>query len=96
MTAVAEKSARPGGSPTARRAATRRAAARRAAKWLHLAAAPTFVLMALAAVLDTSPIAMTCMSGDPTWWSAGGMAPMYLLMAAFHLGPWLEVVSGER
>jgi hypothetical protein len=91
MTAAAEKSAKPGGSPTARRAA-----ARHVAKWLHLAAAPVFVLMTLAAMLDTSPIAMACMGGDPTWWSTGGMAPMYLLMAAFHLGPWLEAVSGER
>jgi hypothetical protein len=26
----------------------------------------------------------------------GGMAPMYLLMSAFHSGPWLRLVSRWR
>jgi hypothetical protein len=26
----------------------------------------------------------------------GGMAPMYLLMSAFHATPWLRLVSGRR
>lgn len=91
MTAVTENTAKPGGSPAARRAV-----ARRVATWLHLAAAPTFALMALVAVLDASPMAMMCASGDPDWWSPGGMAPMYLLMAAFHLGPWLERLPVKR
>jgi hypothetical protein len=61
--------------------------------WLHLAAAPGFALMALATMLDAGPAATMCTDGG---WSLGDMAPMYLLMAAFHLGPWLEMVSGRR
>jgi hypothetical protein len=26
----------------------------------------------------------------------GGMVPMYLLMSAFHLAPWLKLVSSRR
>jgi hypothetical protein len=26
----------------------------------------------------------------------GGMAPMYLLMSAFHAPPWLKLISGLR
>jgi hypothetical protein len=26
----------------------------------------------------------------------GGMVPMYLLMSAFHLPPWLKLVSRQR
>jgi hypothetical protein len=26
----------------------------------------------------------------------GGMVPMYLLMSAFHLAPWLKLVAGRR
>jgi len=25
-----------------------------------------------------------------------GMVPMYALMSAFHLGPWLRLISGSR
>jgi hypothetical protein len=66
-----------------------------AAAWLSLAAAPTFAIMALltgvfggtpdvlcAAIQGTSPLS--------------GMAPMYLLMSAFHLAPWLKLLFGKR
>lgn len=85
MPAAAENTAKPGGG----------SAARRAAAWLHLAAAPAFALMGLAALLDPGATAMTC-QGDTSGWPLGGMAPMYLLMSAFHLGPWLETLSGRR
>jgi hypothetical protein len=92
MPAAPENTAKPGGIPAARSAAARAGAC------LHLAAAPSFALMALATMLDTSPMAMMCAGGggSPGEWSLGGMAPMYLSMAAFHLGPWLEMVSGRR
>jgi len=65
-------------------------------KWLSLAAAPTFAFMALltwlhggdmpdmlcAAVHDSSPLS--------------GMVPMYLLMSAFHLTPWLKLIANRR
>jgi hypothetical protein len=60
---------------------------------LQLAATPTFALMALvtasagngasdilcAAALDASPLS--------------GMVPMYVLMSAFHAGPWLRLMG---
>ena len=61
-----------------------------AADGLSLAAAPTFALMALLTVLagegHTAPLCTQ--AGEP--WMLSGMAPMYLLMAAFHLAPWLR------
>ena len=64
------------------------------AKWLRLAAAPAFVVMALLTTLFDSgaPVAL-CSVGD---FGLGGMAPMYLLMAAIHLGPWLKRISRTR
>lgn len=68
------------------------AAALGAAGWLGLAAAPTFVVMAL----------LTCVSseGADTMCSAAhgvsplsGMVPMYVLMSAFHSAPWLKLIS---
>jgi hypothetical protein len=67
-----------------------------AADWVCLAAAPTFAIMALitgirgggshdllcAAVQDTSLLS--------------GMVWMYLLMSAFHLAPWLRLISSWR
>jgi hypothetical protein len=84
MPAAAEDTAKPGGVPAARGAVASRVAA-----WLHLAAAPTFLLMALATMLDASPVAAMC-AGPMSGWSPGGMAPMYFLMSAVHLPPWLE------
>jgi len=57
---------------------------------LGLAATPTFAAMALATLFD-GPSEMLCMGGHPPL--LGGMAPMYLLMSAFHAGPWLKLVD---
>jgi hypothetical protein len=72
------------------------AAARGIAKWLGLAAAPTFAIMALlTGVLGDGKMAMMCASApDPS--SLGGMIPMYLLMSAFHLAPWLKLMASRR
>ena len=66
-------------------------AASRLARWLGLAATPTFALMAvLTAGLGGGPADMLCAAGHG--WSLGGMVPMYLLMSAFHTAPWLRLL----
>lgn len=71
------------------------AAARRLARWLALAATPTFATMAvLTAVLGGGPADMLCSAGHGL--SLGGMVPMYLLMSAFHSAAWLRLISGRR
>ena len=65
------------------------------ARWLHLAAAPTFAVMALSTVvLDSGGQGALCAAVG----SAGfnGMVPMYLLMTLFHLTPWLKLISRRR
>jgi hypothetical protein len=65
-----------------------------AADWLRLAAAPTFAIMALVtAVGDGGEAAMLC-SAVHVASPLTGMAPMYLLMSAFHLPPWLTRLAG--
>ena len=61
------------------------------ADWLCLAAAPTFAIMALLTAAYGGHD-MTCMSGLGAS-MLGGMVPMYLLMAAFHLAPWLRLAA---
>ena len=70
-----------------------KAAALGAADWLCLAAAPTFAVMALltAASGGSEVLCMTGQAASPL----SGMAPMYLLMSAFHAAPWLKLVSGR-
>jgi hypothetical protein len=72
------------------------AAAKVAADWLYLAAAPTFAIMALlTGVLGGSSPDMLCspmQDASPL----GGMVPMYLLMSAFHLPPWLKLISSRQ
>lgn len=71
------------------------AAARGAADWLSLAAAPTFTTMAVITVAlggGAEPLCAAAHAGSPL----GGMAPMYLLMGAFHSGPWLRLISARR
>ena len=58
---------------------------------LALAAAPTFAAMALlTALMGGGPAATLCgaMQGGPF----NGMVTMYLLMSAFHVGPWLKLI----
>ncbi|MDX8481735.1 hypothetical protein RFN28_25215 [Mesorhizobium sp. VK24D] len=58
---------------------------------LSLAAAPTFATMALLTAAYGGE-GMMCMSG-PGASMLSGMVPMYLLMAAFHLAPWLRLLG---
>ncbi len=65
------------------------------AEWLSLAAAPTFAVMALlTGVLGGKPdlLCAALQGASPL----GGMVPMYLLMSAFHLAPWLKLVFTHR
>ena len=69
--------------------------ARSAADWLYLAAAPTFAIMALLTGLigGGQADAMCSIVGMSP---LSGMMPMYLLMSAFHLAPWLKLIAGRR
>jgi hypothetical protein len=69
------------------------AAARKAANGLYLAAAPTFATMALlTGLLGPADALCSAASASPL----GGMVPMYLLMSAFHLAPWLKLISSRQ
>jgi hypothetical protein len=61
-------------------------------RWLHLAAAPAFALMALATAASESNASMALCSGAGSF-GVSGMTLMYLLMAVFHSAPWLKLVS---
>jgi hypothetical protein len=65
--------------------------ARTLADWLALVAAPTFGAMAIVtAATGAEPIC------SPHGSLMSGMAPMYALMSAFHVGPWLRLAAGMR
>jgi hypothetical protein len=77
------------------RCENRNAAALGAAGWLSLAAAPTFALMALLTVaLGSDGADMLCAAAHLS--PLSGMAPMYLLMSAFHFPPWLKLILSRR
>jgi hypothetical protein len=64
-------------------------------KWLRLAAAPSFAIMALLTVaLDSSLPNALCLAASH--FGLGGMTPMYLLMTIFHSAPWLNLISRRR
>src|SRR5215467_6367078 len=65
-------------------------ATRGLAKWLCLAATPTFAIMALLTGLGGSPMDGLCWSGHGA--TLSGMVTMYLLMSAFHSPPWLNLL----
>jgi hypothetical protein len=72
------------------------AAALGAADRLHLAAAPTFAIMALlTAVLGGGQPDILCSAMEHAS-PLSGMIPMYLLMSAFHSPPWLKLISSRR
>ena len=83
-----------GGAVGAIRHDIRAAAGRGVADWLALFAAPTFAIMALLTATGGQPqlLCSAAHLGSPL----GGMVPMYLLMSAFHSGPWLKLISGRR
>jgi hypothetical protein len=67
-----------------------------AADWLCLAAAPTFAVMALLTGVQSSGQPDVFCSAMHDASPLGGMVPMYVLMAAFHLAPWLKLISSRR
>jgi hypothetical protein len=67
--------------------------ARGVARWLALAASPTFALMARIAANDAPPIAFCSLSSSIL--PINGMTAMYVLMSLFHLSPWLKLASGR-
>lgn len=74
----------------------RTAVASSSAAWLGLAAAPTFAIMALLTWLrggDMPDILCATVHASSL---LGGMVPMYLLMSAFHLTPWLKLVAHRQ
>jgi hypothetical protein len=64
------------------------------ADWLCLAAAPTFAIMAILTAA-TGGADMICSSMHGTS-ALDGMMTMYLMMSAFHLPPWLRLMSVRR
>jgi hypothetical protein len=61
--------------------------------WLSLAAAPTFAIMALLTGVHGGGVPGTLCSTVQDASPLTGMVPMYLLMSAFHLAPWLRLLS---
>jgi hypothetical protein len=64
-----------------------------AAGWLPLAAAPSFLAMAVVTGQGSAPD-MLCMAPDAS--PLTGMVPMYLLMSVFHAAPWLTLFASRR
>ncbi len=72
----------------------RGAALFRLIRWLALAATPTFALMALWTTFFPGHTDMFCTATrGPS--PMGGMTMMYLLMALFHVSPWLKLIFGS-
>jgi hypothetical protein len=66
-----------------------------AADFLSLAAAPTFAGMALLTDIFDSGTADVLCSATHSASPLSGMVLMYALMSAFHLGPWLRLISSR-
>lgn len=64
-----------------------------AVRLLSLAATPTFAVMALLSAVhgDGMPDMMCSATREGSLLT--GMVPMYLLMSAFHLAPWLKLFA---
>ena len=85
-------------SPVARHGVERRAGGCHArpgsAAWLDLAAAPIFAIMALWSAFFGGRPDMLCLAMQGSSLMSA-MTVMYLLMSAFHLSPWLKLISGR-
>jgi hypothetical protein len=68
--------------------------ARVAADWLGLAAAPAFATMALMTAAFGGGMEPLCSASGPGALMSG-MVPMYLMMSAVHVGPWLRLIAGR-
>jgi hypothetical protein len=66
------------------------------AEWLSLAAAPTFAIMALLTRIHGGGMPDLLCSAIHGTSPLTGMVSMYLLMSAFHLTPWLRLISHLR
>ncbi len=64
--------------------------------FLSLTAAPTFALMALLTGIHGGGIPDMLCTAAPDASPLTGMVPMYGLMSAFHLVPWLRLFSHRR
>ena len=62
---------------------------------LSLAAAPTFLIMALLTAVNGGSMSDMLCSATPNGSPLTGMFLMYLLMSAFHLAPWLRLISSR-
>ena len=82
------------GEPNARTDSTKNHPAPvRADRLLSLAAAPVFAVMALLTGGLGGVDAICSVAGVSP---LGGMVPMYLLMSALHLAPWLKLICRWR
>jgi hypothetical protein len=78
-------------------AATRRERTKASAdRLLSLAAAPTFAIMALLTGVHRGNAPDMLCSATQGALPLTGMVPMYLLMSAFHLRPWLKLVCSRQ
>jgi hypothetical protein len=64
-----------------------------AVRWLSLAATPTFAVMALLTAVHGEAMPDMMCSATREGSVLTGMVPMYLLMSAFHLAPWLRLFA---
>jgi hypothetical protein len=64
-----------------------------AARLLSLAATPTFAVMALLTAVHGGAMPDMVCSAAQDGSPLTGMVAMYLLMSAFHLGPWLRLLA---
>ena len=67
----------------------------RVSNCVHLAAAPTFAIMALLTAVVSDSADMLCSAAHDAS-PLTGMVAMYVLMSIFHSLPWLKLISSWR
>jgi hypothetical protein len=67
-----------------------------AARWLGLAAAPTFALLAVVTGISGDGANEILCAAAQHASPLGGMVSMYLVMAAVHAAPWLKLIANPR